>query len=223
MKKTAAIRIIVADDHEIYRDGLVATLQAKEGFEVIASCQDGDQLIRATQRLNPDIIITDLRMPVKTGVEAIKAIHVSHPGIRCLALSTFDNEFMIVDALESGALGYITKSMPKIELFEAIESIQRGLPYYCQSTSHKLVRMIAGSFFNPYSKEKRGLFTEAEKHVIKLICEDKSVKEIAAILFMSERTVENHRSKLFKKMNVKTTAGIAIYAIKHSLYFIYEG
>jgi DNA-binding CsgD family transcriptional regulator len=67
------------------------------------------------------------------------------------------------------------------------------------------------------------LFSEAEKHVIKLICEDKGVKEIAAILFMSERTVENHRSKLFKKMNVKTTAGIDIYAIKHSLYFIYEG
>ena len=219
MKKKSPIKIIIADDHEIYRDGLVTAFQNNDRYEIIATSQDGDHLLRTLNTHKPDIILTDLRMPVLSGVEAIRIIHKEYPAIRCLALSTFDNEFMIVEALEAGALGYITKSMPKKELFEAIESVYRNIPYFCQSTSHKLARIIAGSFFNPYSKEKKGLFSELEKQVIRLICEDKSCQEMADSLFLSTRTVENHRARIFKKMNVKTTAGVAIYAVKHSLYF----
>ena len=222
MKKKQPITIILADDHEIYRDGLVNLLESHESYEVIAACQDGEQLLRSVANRTPDIILTDLKMPIQSGVEAIRSIHVKYPEIRCLALSTFDNEYMIVDALDAGALGYITKSMPKNELFDALESVYRNIPYYCRSTSRKLARMIGRSYFNPYSKEKNGLFTEIEKEVIRLICEDKSCQEIADTLFVSYRSVENHRSRLFQKMNVKTTGGIAIYAVIHSLYFPQE-
>ena len=222
MKKRQPITIILADDHEIYRDGLVNLLESNESYEVIAACQDGEQLLRSVANRNPDIILTDLKMPIQSGVEAIRSIHAKYPQIRCLALSTFDNEYMIVEALHAGALGYITKSMPKKELFEAIESVYRNIPYYCRSTTHKLARMTGRSYFNPYSKEKNGLFTDIEKEVIRLICEDKSCQEIADTLFLSYRSVENHRSRLFQKMNVKTTGGIAIYAVIHSLYFPQE-
>ena len=219
MRKNIPIKIIIADDHEIYRDGLQSLFESNTKYEVIAQCHDGEHLLRAVNTHIPDIVLTDLKMPILSGVEAIRILHKEHPEIRCLALSTFDNEFMIVDALEAGAIGYITKSMPKKELFEAIDSVYRNIPYYCKSTSHKLARMIAGSYFNPYSKEKKGLYSDLEKQVIRLICEDKSCQEMAEALFMSYRTVENHRAKIFKKMNVKTTAGVAIYAVKHSLYF----
>lgn len=219
MKSRSRIKIIIADDHEIFRDGLAYTIQDNPNCEILASCIDGNQLVENTKKLLPDIVLTDLKMPILSGVDAIRAIHKEHPEISCLALSTFDNEYMIVEALEAGAMGYITKNMPKKELFQAIESVHRSIPYYCRTTSQKLARMIGSSFFNPYSHDKKGLFTDVEKAIIRLICDDKSCKEIADILVMSLRTVENNRSKIFKKMNVQTTAGVAIYALKHALYF----
>jgi DNA-binding NarL/FixJ family response regulator len=216
-----SVSIIVADDHEFYRDGLVAALESKPEYKILAACHDGTQLVADTARLKPEIVLTDLRMPLMSGVDAIKEIKKIDPAIHCLALSTFDNEFMIVEALEAGAQGYITKSMPRKELFDAITSLMRGLPYYCQTTSHKLVRMIAGSYFNPYSKDRKGLFSDTEKEVIKLICQDKSVKEMADVLCMSVRTVENHRARVFKKMDVKTTAGVAILPLRiHCILFM---
>ena len=222
MKSHTPIKIIIADDHEIFRDGLAFTIQDSPKCEILASCVDGNQLVALTNQLKPDIVLTDLKMPVLSGVDAIRNIHKAHPEISCLALSTFDNEYMIVEALEAGAMGYITKNMPKKQLFEAIESVHRSIPYYCRTTSQKLARMIGSSFFNPYAQDKKGLFNDAEKAIIKLICEDKTCKEIADELVMSTRTVENHRSKIFRKMNVQTTAGVAIYAVKHALYFYEE-
>lgn len=222
MKSHTPIKIIIADDHEIFRDGLAFTIQDNPKYEILASCVDGNQLIAITNQLKPDIVLTDLKMPILSGVDAIRKIHKAHPEISCLALSTFDNEYMIVEALEAGAMGYITKNMPKKQLFEAIESVHRSIPYYCRTTSQKLARMIGSSFFNPYAQDRKGLFNDAEKAIIRLICEDKTCKEIADELVMSTRTVENHRSKIFRKMNVQTTAGVAIYAVKHALYFYEE-
>lgn len=222
MKSHPRIKIIIADDHEIFREGLACTIQDNPNCKILASCVDGSQLVNAAKKLLPDIVLTDLKMPILSGVDAIRRIHKSNPEIACLALSTFDNEFMIVEALEAGAMGYITKNMPKKELFEAIDSVNRGIPYYCRTTSQKLSRMIGSSFFNPYSQDKKGLFNDIEKTIIRLICEDKNCKEISDILVMSLRTVENHRSRIFKKMDVQTTAGVAIYAVKHALYFYKE-
>ena len=222
MKKKIPISLIIADDHEIYRDGLVSAFDNQPDYQLVAVCTNGEHLVRATALNHPDVVLTDLKMPVMSGVEAITSIHEKYPVVRILALSNFDNEYMIVEALEAGAMGYITKSMPKKDLYEAIESVYNNIPYYCKSTTNKLTRMIANSYFNPYSKLKKGLFSEVEKQIIRLICEDKSCQEIGAILFMSTRTVENHRSKIFNKMQVKTTAGVAIFAVKHALYFMNE-
>jgi DNA-binding NarL/FixJ family response regulator len=222
MNILSPIRIIIADDHEIYRDGLVSNFQNNPLYELVATCINGDQLVRATANTQPDVILTDMKMPVLSGVEAIRIIHTAQPSVRTLVLSNFDTEYLIVEALDAGATGYITKSMPKKDLDEAIESVYNNIPYYCKTTTTKLAKMIRNSYYNPYQKGKQELFTDLEKKIIRQICEGKSCQESGELLFMSARTVENHRGKIYKKMNVKTLAEVAIYAIKHNLFFMDE-
>ena len=216
---TEKIKVIIADDHDLYRDGLRMLLNTDNDIEVIAEASNGRQLIQLANQLTPDIILTDLIMPGVDGIQAIKEIYKT--GItRIIALSTFDSEHLIVEALEAGALGYIIKNAQKGEIIEAINTINNFIPYYCKSTSLRLVKLIAKSKFNPYKKLNLDLFSEKEKEIIRLICGEKSSEEIGKILFMSKRTVDGTRSKILSKMNVKTVAGVAIYAIKNSIYFL---
>lgn len=220
MRKPSTITVAIAEDHEIYLDGLISQFANQDRFELIAACRDGDHLLRSVSHREPDVVITDLRMPVVSGIEAIRHLTENHPRIRVLVLSTFDHELMIVDALEAGAKGYINKDSPKKHLFEAIETVYKDQPYYCRHTTTKLIRLISNSYFNPYQNQKKPLFSENEKKIIRLMCEDKSVKEMSRELSMAERTVEKYRAVVFNKMNVKTVAGVAIYAVKHRLFVI---
>ncbi len=213
------IKVIIADDHDVYRDGLRLLLNADEEIEIIGEASNGKQLIELVKEKHPDVIVADLIMPGVSGVEAIKEIYKS--GItRIIALSTFDTEYLIVEALEAGSLGYILKNAQKGEIIEAIKTVNEYNPYYCKSTSSRLVKLISKSKFNPYTKQNLDLFSDKEKEIITLICEEKSSEEIGNILFMSKRTVDGIRSKILSKMNVKTVAGVAIYAIKNSMYFV---
>ena len=213
------IKVIIADDHDLYRAGLQMLLADDNEIEVIAEARNGRELIQYANQHSPDVIVTDLVMPGIDGVQAIKEIHKT--GIkRIIALSTFDSEHLIVEALEAGALGYILKNAQNGEIIEAIKTINDYVPYYCKSTNSRLAKMISKSKFNPYTKESLDLFSEKEKEIIRLICEEKSSEEIGKILFMSKRTVDGIRAKILVKMNVKTSAGVAIYAIKNSIYFL---
>ncbi|MES2329667.1 MAG: response regulator transcription factor [Bacteroidota bacterium] len=220
--KAGMIKVVIADDHEIFRDGLETLFTNHPKFMIVASCGDGDHLFRTVKKYKPDVVLTDLKMPVLDGVEAIKQIHAQYPKIICIALSSFDSEYLIVEALEAGAFGYLAKHSKKKEVFAAIETVMRGIPYYCDSTSRKLARLIAGSQFNPNATTHKELFSESEKAVIRLICEDNENNEIASILNMGVRRIEKHRTRIYNKMNVNTTAGIAIYAIRHRLFFLDE-
>lgn len=214
------IKILIADDHELYLDGLKGFFAGNEIYEVVGEAANGEELVRLSSLLQPQIILSDLKMPVMSGAAAIQLLLKENPAIKCMVLTSYDNEHSIVEALEAGAIGYITKNMAKKELFESLTQVSRGLPYFCRSTSAKMVRLVSRSHFNPYIKEKQLLFSETEKKIIHLICEDKSNQEISERLFMSIRTVENNRSRILKKMNVKTAAGVAIYAIKHGMYLL---
>lgn len=222
MTVVSPIRLIIADDHEIYRDGLALNFENNPQYELVATCINGEQLVRAAANTIPDVILTDLKMPILNGVEAIRIIHKNQPSVRSLVLTNFDTEYLIVDALDAGATGYLTKSMPKTDLDEAIESVYNNIPYYCKTTTTKLAKMIRNSYYHPYQKGKQELFTDLEKKIIRQICEGKSCQESGELLFMSARTVETHRGRIFKKMNVKTIAEVAVYAIKHNLYFVEE-
>jgi two-component system response regulator NreC len=220
MEQTPQITVIIADDHDIYRDGLFMLLTKDPLIRVLGDASNGKQLIRLFKESQPDIVLTDLRMPELDGVSAIREMVQLKPGAKIIALSTFDSDTMVTDALEAGAMGYIVKNAERGEITEAIRMVYAGNPYYCKTTSNRLVRLIAKSDFNPYNISSPKLFSDKEREIIKLICEEKTSKEIGELLFMSPRTVEGHRTKILEKMNVKTTAGIAIYALKNGFYHL---
>lgn len=157
-------------------------------------------------------------MPLLEGSEAIKRIIEWKPSIKCIVLTNYENDISIIEALESGAIGYITKNMPKAELFTALEQVCKGYPYYCRTTNTKMIRLLNKSHFNPYKNEQSVSFSDIELKIIHLICLEKTNDEIAKIMCLSRRTIENNRAQIYKKIQVKTSAGVAIYALKQSLF-----
>ena len=220
MEQIDKIRIVIADDHDIYRDGLQLLLSKNPAMELVGEANNGQLLVQLVDELKPDIVLTDLRMPLLSGIEAIRKISKQYPATHCIALSTFDSEQLIVNALEAGAAGYVIKNSQKGEIIDAIMLVMNGEPYYCNSTSQRLIKLISKSYYNPYKNLQSVVFSEKELAIIRLICEEKSSKEIGEDLFMSTRTIEGLRAKILEKMKVKTTAGVAIYAIKNSLYLL---
>jgi DNA-binding NarL/FixJ family response regulator len=156
-------------------------------------------------------------MPVMDGIEATKKIIEHFPGIGIICLSMYDDDELIIEMLEAGAIGYLIKNAGKEQITEAIRTVYNNEPYYCKTTSHKLTKMIAKSRFNPYKKNSKVEFSEREKEIIELICEQFTNKEIGDKLFISVRTVEGHRLKILEKMNVKNTVGLVVYAMKNGI------
>jgi two-component system response regulator NreC len=216
------VRIIIADDHEVFRDGLKLMLSKEQGYSITGEAGNGMELVAMAKETTPDIILTDIKMPKMDGIEAARQIHQHNNNIGIIALSMFNEESLVVDMLEAGALGYLLKSSDKAEIIDAINNVYHNHPYYCKSTSARLAITITESKFNPY---KRGqsvdiLFSAKEIEIIRLICEEYSAKEIGDKLFHSMRTVEGYRSKIMEKMNAKNTAGVVIYAVRHGIYAV---
>lgn len=211
------IQLVIADDHEVYRDGLKSLLQKSDEFEVAGEAATGKQLVSVCEDLRPDVVLTDIMMPVMDGIEATACISEQLPSIRIVALSMFNQDNLILDMLNAGASGYLIKNAHKTEIIEAIHSVYRNKPYYCTSTSHKLARLIGASQFGPKAKQKV-MFSPKEIAIIRMICEEKTTREIGDELNMSSRTAEEYRQKVREKMDVKGTAGMVIYAIKNDLF-----
>lgn len=212
------IDIILADDHEIFRDGFAVMLTKIPEINLLGEASNGEELIKLMRTLKPEVIVTDIKMPKMDGIEATKRLKKEFPSVGIIALSMFDEENLIVDMLEAGAKGYLLKNAHKTEIIAAIKSVYKDEPYYCRETSHKLAQMIAKSRFNPYKKRAKIEFSEKEIAIINLICGEYSNKEIADKLILSKRTVEGYREKILEKIDGKNTAGIVVYAIKNNIY-----
>ena len=222
MEHSQPIRIILADDHQLVREGLALLLATMPDIKLIAQASNGGELVRLAAVHHPDVVITDLQMPVKSGLEALREIRALGAGIKCLAVSMFENEYRIVEALEAGAIGYINKNAEKEELADAIRSIYEGHPYYCKTTSVRVIQLLARSSFNPYANAEQQYFSPLEEKIIILICKELSSKEIGEKLFMGKRNIDLHRARILEKMNVKTPAGVALYAIRNNIISIDE-
>ena len=214
----APVRILLADDHEMFREGFKTLIKKQPDIELIGEAEDGNELVKMAGELSPDVILTDIRMPGMTGIEATRKIIAQQPHMFIIALTMFDEEHLIVDMLESGAKGYLLKNAHKNEVFEAIKSVYKGDTYYCRETSAKLTQMIAKSRYNPHKDIAEVSFSGRELEIIRLICEELSNKEMAANLSLSVRTIEGYREKIQEKMKVRNTAGIVVYAIKKGIY-----
>jgi DNA-binding NarL/FixJ family response regulator len=218
MQNGSVINIIMADDHEIFRDGFSALFRRSSEIKLLAEARNGQQLITLAGKLNPDVILTDIKMPGVDGIEATKVITARHPHIKIIALTMFDDDNLIIDMLEAGASGYLLKNAHKKEIIEAIRAVNRNEHYYCNQTTAKLAKLIAASRFNPRSTTGKDLFTGREKEIIIQICQGSMNKQISEKLFLSIRTIEGYRATIMEKMDVKNTAGIVVYAIRHGIF-----
>lgn len=206
------IRIIFADDHEVVRDGFTFMMSKQTDVILVGEARHGEQLLGLAGQLKPDIIITDIQMPVMNGIEATTEIVKQFPAIGVIAYSMYNEESFIVDMLKAGAKGYILKSSDKEEVIAAIKAVYKGQAYYCRETDSVLSGMHMGRF------NKKPKFTETEIMVIKLICQELSSMEIAHIMNLSSRTIDGYRVKILEKMRAKNTAGIVLYAIKKKIF-----
>ncbi|MDB5191434.1 MAG: LuxR family transcriptional regulator [Segetibacter sp.] len=211
------LKIVIADDHKIFRDGLKLFIRKAKHLELVGEASDGKELVEVVQACDPDVILTDIRMPEMDGIAAAKHIKAIRPNIAIIALSMLNEESAIVDMLEAGALGYLLKDAGKDEILEAIKTVADGKPYYSNSFSPKLLTMIASSSFNPYKEEEPMGFSDRELQIIEWICQERTSREIANYLGLSSRTIEWHRRIITEKINAKGTAGIVLYAIKNNL------
>jgi len=218
MKSPDQISIVIADDHEIFRDGFRIMVKKHPEIKISGEAENGKELIELVEELKPDVILTDIKMPKMDGIDATKQLVKKDPEIKIIALSMFDEDNLIIDILEAGARGYLLKNANKEEIVEAIKMVNNGQTYYCKHTSGKLVQMIAKSKFNPYKKTPKPNFSDREIEIITLICDQFSNKEIATRLNLSVRTIEGYREKIQEKTNAKNSAGIVIFAIKNKLY-----
>jgi DNA-binding NarL/FixJ family response regulator len=211
------ISLVIADDHEIFRDGLALMLSKQKHITLKGQAEDGKELIELVKLHQPDIVLLDIKMPRMDGIEATKLLSTGYPAVRIIALSMYDEENLIIEMLEAGAKGYLLKNADKQEILDAIEQVYDDHVFYCRHTSAKLASLIVNSKFNPYRKKEVVLFTEREKEIIRLICLQYTAQEIGEKLFISKRTVEGYRTKILEKMGVKNTAGVVVYALKHDM------
>jgi two-component system response regulator NreC len=209
------INLILADDHEFFRIGFKSLLKKRKEIRVLAEASNGKELIEQVEKHQPDIVVTDIGMPLMNGIEATRYISSKFPNIGVIALTMFDDENAVVDVVQAGAQGYLNKNVEKEEVFEAIHSVYEGRSYYCNSISQKLLDRLTRFRFD--SKSLKPKFTMHELAVIKLICKEQTNAEIAKIMNLSIRTIEGLRKKILQKTGAKNIAGIVLYAVNHRL------
>jgi DNA-binding NarL/FixJ family response regulator len=214
------IRIVIADDHEIFRKGFGLLLKDQKEIKLVGEASNGEELVGLAVKLNPDIIFTDIKMPGMSGIDATKVLTKKVPGMKILALSMFDEEELIVDMLEAGAKGYLLKNVAKKEILEAIKTVNKNQHYYDSQTMGRLTQIIKKRKFDFDKKISQPAFNKKEIQIIKLICKQCSNKEIAAKLKLSIRTIEGYREEILKKMKVKNSVGIALFAVRNKIYSV---
>ncbi|MDA3616570.1 response regulator transcription factor [Polluticaenibacter yanchengensis] len=212
------ISIVIADDHEIFRDGFKLTLNSVENFTVIGEASNGTELIEVVNKTKPDVIITDIKMPFMDGVEATKVLMNESSNRKVIGLSMFDDDETILDMLEAGALGYLVKNAEKAELIDAVNSVYKGEAYNCRFTNSKLTKILALRKKRKTAPVKTEPLTERELDVIALLCEGYTNKEISEKYCLSLRTIEGVRLKAQEKIGAKNIAGVVVFAMQYGLY-----
>jgi DNA-binding NarL/FixJ family response regulator len=209
------IRVVIADDHVLFRNGLRSLLNQVKNVELVAEAVNGQELVRRCIDLIPDVVLTDIGMPVMDGVLATKEIARRKIGCRVIVLSAHGKEEPILKMLEAGALGYVLKSADCEEISDAINAVYRYKPYFCKEITEKLTEIVSRNYQLPPADI---YFTDREKEIMRLICRESTSKEIASTLNLSKRTVEGHRTRIMDKIGAKSIAGLITYALGNGIY-----
>lgn len=209
------IRIIISDDHQLFRVGIANLLASSPEIEIVAQAENGLEAIEKAKSLNPDVVIMDLTLPIINGVEATRIIHKELPETRILVLSMHAEKNYIKEALEAGAAGYLFKDCTYDQLIEAINSVCQGKNYL----SEKITEVLIHDYLSKDGQIQINSqdLSERESEILKLVAEGKSTREISEKLFISIKTVGTHKQHIFEKLNFKSISDLIKYAIKKGI------
>ncbi|MBW4888071.1 response regulator transcription factor [Mucilaginibacter sp. HMF5004] len=211
------IKVAIADDSVIFREGLKVSLLADETFELILEAGNGEELLAGIEKAMPDVILMDLKMPVMDGMEATKAVKKRYSNIKVLAVTMYDDENFIIHLMENGANGYLLKNADPAEIRKAIYAAAENGYYFNDLVSKTLLKKVIVKQNIKPSFNKKVEFTDRELEVLKLICNEKTSTEIGEAIFLSPRSVEGIRQHLLDKIGVRNTAGIVMFAVRNGL------
>lgn len=209
------IRLIVADDHPVLREGLVAILGTQSDFEIVAEANNGRELIAKARQFEPDVILTDLEMPETDGVEAIKTIRALLPDSNFIVFTAFDTDERIVSAVQAGAKGYLLKGSPRDEVYKAIRVVSQGGSLLEPTVATKLLQHMSGG--NSAQDDLPEALTEREMEVLELLGTGMTNKEIGAELFITERTVKFYVSAILGKLGASNRTEAVTIAVQKGL------
>lgn len=208
------IRILIADDHQMFIDGLKSMLDEVEGIEVVGEAMNGFEVLEVCKHQEVDVVIMDISMPGMDGIEATRALYKKDPSIKVLGLSMFNERNFISDMLKAGAMGYILKNTGKEDLLSAINTLQAGENYLGEEVSRTLLNSFLKNTPRAQPMEK---LSEREHEVLECIAAGLTTHEIADKLFISKNTVESHRKNLLYKLNARNTAELVNNAYKRRI------
>jgi DNA-binding NarL/FixJ family response regulator len=207
------IRIIITDDHQLFRNGLKMLLEASPEFEIVGEASNGEEFLRILRNCTADIVLMDINMPEMDGIEATKKGIKICPSISVIALSMYGEEEYYYKMVDAGAKGFLLKDSDISEVKEAILTVRKGGSYFSQELLYHVIQKIK----HRESESKSANLSKREKEILLKICEGLSNQEIAETLFISKRTVDKHRANLLGKTNSKNTASLILFAIKNKL------
>lgn len=211
------INVAIADDHKIFRKGVILSLKSFHNIKFIFEAENGEELIKGVEKEQPDVILMDLRMPVKDGIETTKYITKHFPKIRVLILTMYEDERFVGHLMDSGANGYLLKSTDAAEIKQAIMDVMETGFYLNNFVNRVLIKKnYAKQKFNP-NLNSQVVISDREKEVLSLVCMEFTASEIAQKMDISARTVESIKDRLMERFGVKNSVGLVFFAMKNSL------
>ncbi|RLD10838.1 DNA-binding response regulator [candidate division KSB1 bacterium] len=211
-----AIKILLADDHQIIRDGLASLLEKQKDMQVVGQAEDGRQALRMAVDLKPDIVVMDISMPNLNGIEAAAQLRKDCPGTRVIALSMHADKRFVAGMLKAGAGGYLLKNSAFDDLVQAVSTVMAGEIYL----SSKIAAVVIKDYIQSSRREKSAdldALSSRERETLQLLAEGKTTKQIAGELFISVKTVETHRQNVMKKLGISNLADLVKFAVREGL------
>jgi len=211
------MRLLVVDDHEVVRQGLVALLERREAFQVVAEAGTVAESIEQARRHQPDIVIMDVRLPDGSGIEACRAIRAELPATRVVMLTSYPDEEAVLSAIVAGASGYLLKQIRGRDLVAALETVGRGGSLLDPAVTERVLERIRRIASGASESDEISQLTSQERKILLLVAEGKTNKEIASEIFLSDKTVKNYVSSILAKLNLERRAQAAAFVAKHRI------
>ncbi|MGD0248130.1 MAG: response regulator transcription factor [Candidatus Limnocylindrales bacterium] len=210
------LRLLVVDDHEVVRQGLVSLLERREHFQVVAEAGTAAEAVEMARKFEPDLVVMDVRLPDGSGIEACREIRAEFPTTRVVILTSYPDEEAVLSAIIAGASGYLLKQIRGRDLVSALESVGRGESLLDPAVTEKVLDRVRRIATGTYTDEMAQL-TQQEQKILLLVAEGKTNKEIASEVFLSDKTVKNYVSSILSKLNLERRAQAAAFVARHRL------